>query len=89
MRGLPAGTVKDPYVVTEYEGELPQPGDYFLFPNTGSCWEILDVYPRRAGVKRLRTACVKLEQDEVTVDQPLKADGTGRVIQLEWMRKRR
>lgn len=89
MRGHAPGTVVDPYVVSEYDGDLPVPGDYFLFPNTGTCYEILDVYPRREGVKRLRTTCVKLEEHEVELGQDLKPDGTGYVIELEWMPRRR
>lgn len=85
------GTVVDPYVVSDWDGELPREGDYFLF-DSGTCYEILDVYPRRPGVKRLRTVAVKLEQGEVEFGQPLNEDGSGAVHRLYWLprpRKRR
>lgn len=87
--GNPVGTVTAGYVVDNWPDSPPLPGDYFLFPS-GLCYQILDVYERREGVKRLRTDVVKLEYDEVEFGQPLNEDGSGAVHHLEWMpRKRR
>lgn len=86
--GKPVGTVTAGYVVGNWSGGLPWPGDYFLFPS-GLCYQILEVYERREGVKRLRTDVVKLEYDEVEFGQPLNDDGSGVVHALEWNQRKR
>lgn len=88
MRGNPAGTVMKMRV--SWDGDIsPVEGDYLLFPNTGTCYEILDVPPRRPGAKTIRMTVVKLEDHEVELGQDLKPDFTGYVHALHWLKRRR
>lgn len=86
--GNPPGTVMRMRV--SWEGDVsPREGDYLLFPNTGTCYEVLDAPERRPGAKTVRLTVVKLEQHEVELGQPLEPDGSGWVHALHWLPRRR
>ena len=70
-------------------GFAPIEGDYLLFPNTGTCYEILDAPARREGAKTVRLTVVKLDEHEVELEQDLKEDGSGFVHSLHWLPRRR
>lgn len=89
MRGNAPGTVMKFRVGWSLDDAIWD-GDYFLFPNTGTCYQVLDVKPRKPGAKSIGTTVVKLEQHEVEIGQPLNADLSGKVWPLEYKpRKRR